>query len=532
MKFFILLFAAAIAAGQPAQKPGSVEGLVVNSATKSPVGKAAVTLHNAAKGFAYAAVADDAGRFQFPSVEPGANYTITAEAPGFTQEPARHARPFTVAEDRKVTGIAASLLPGGAVSGKVIDADGDPVSGIQIQLLAYGYESGARQLGIGGSGETDDRGEYRLSLLAPGRYYVLSNTRERQPDPPGRMHRSQPDSDYPATFYPAALDISGATPIDLPPGGEVGGIDLRLQKIPLFHIRGKVAASPEGSQNMRAGLFMARCEPGERGIISGTWNTIVSMDGTFDVPHVAPGSYCVTAQVNRDFAYQTVTVSDRDLDNVTLTLAPAFQIRGSVVVEGAPLDNLRNLTIMLGPVDTITGYAVGRAQSDGTFVLDNARALSYSVDYNGLPANAYVKSIRIDGRDAPEGTIDVTSAADSLTLVLATDTGQVTGSLRSANGDAADIAVVLAPAGQSLRHRVRSAFTDANGNFTVTGLAPGDYKAFAFEAIDLSSIQAPEYRQPFESMGTSVTVHPNGRETVDMKVISAGQVVEALNKLR
>jgi hypothetical protein len=133
------------------------------------------------------------------------------------------------------------------------------------------------KLGIGGSGETDDRGQYRLSLLVPGRYYLLCNTRERQPDPPGRMHRSQPELDYTAIFYPAARDISGATPIDLPPGGEVGGIDLRLQKIRLFHIRGKVAGSSEGSQNTRAGLFMARCEPGERGIIGGTEHD--SLDG-------------------------------------------------------------------------------------------------------------------------------------------------------------------------------------------------------------------------------------------------------------
>jgi uncharacterized surface anchored protein len=533
MRLFILLFATALSASQPAPKPGAVEGLIINSATKAPVSKATVTLHNTAKGFAYAAIADDAGRFKFPSVEPGADYTITADATGFTQEPAHHAMPFTVAEDQRVTGITASLLPGGAVSGKVVDSDGDPVSHVPVQLLTYGYESGTRQLGIGASGETNDRGEYRLSLLAPGRYYLLANTRERQPDPPGRMHRSQPDSDYTATFYPAARESSGATPIDLPAGAEVGGIDLRLQKIRLFHIRGKVAGSSEGSQNTRAGLFMARCEPGERGIIGGTWNTIVSMDGTFDVPRVAPGSYCITAQVNRDFAHQIVTLSGRDLDNVTLTLAPAFQVRGSVLVEGTPLDNLRNLTVTLGPVDTITGFAVGRVQADGTLILDNARPLSYSVDYNGLPANAYVKSIRIDGRDAPGGMIDVTSAADTLTLVVATDSGQATGSLRSVNGDAAaGIAVVVAPAGHSLRHRVRYAFTDANGNFTVTGLAPGDYKAFAFEAIDLASMQAPEYRRPFESMGTSVTVHPNGRETVDMKVISADQVAETVNKLR
>jgi uncharacterized surface anchored protein len=75
-------------------------------------------------------------------------------------------------------------------------------------------------------------------------------------------------------------------------------------------------------------------------------------------------------------------------------------------------------------------------------------------------------------------------------------------------------------------------FTDVNGSFTVTGVAPGDYKAFAFEDIDLAAMPSPEYRQPFESMGTSVTIHPNGHETVDLKVITAEQAAEAVNKLR
>src|SRR5580700_9002593 len=109
MRLSIFFFAAALAGAQPLPKPGSVEGLVVNSATKAPAGKAMVALHNTAKGFAYATVADDAGRFQFPSVEPGAGYVLTADAPGFLQDWAHRARPFTVAEDQKITDITAPV---------------------------------------------------------------------------------------------------------------------------------------------------------------------------------------------------------------------------------------------------------------------------------------------------------------------------------------------------------------------------------------------------------------------------------------
>lgn len=120
------------------------------------------------------------------------------------------------------------------------------------------------------------------------------------------------------------------------------------------------------------------------------------------------------------------------------------------------------------------------------------------------------------------------SGADALTFVLGSDPGRVTGPL-----PAAGIAVVVAPAGQSVqRDQLHSALTDANGNFTIIGLVPGDYQAFAFEAIDLDSMHSPEYRQVFESMATSATIHPNGRETVEMNVISAEQAAEALKKLR
>ena len=93
--------------------------------------------------------------------------------------------------------------------------------------------------------------------------------------------------------------------------------------------------------------------------------------------------------------------------------------------------------------------------------------------------------------------------------------------------------MVVAPAGISLLPgRVRSALCGANGNFTLAGIAPGDYKVFAFEEIDVSSMSAPQYRQVFESMATAVTVHSNGHETADVKVISADQAAEALKKLR
>jgi hypothetical protein len=283
MRFVIFLFAVVTSSSQPATKPASVEGQAINSITKAPVARATVTLRNTAKNSAYAIISDDSGRFKFPNVEPATGYIVTAEAPGYTPDSTHPAKLFNLAEDQKVTGITASLLPGGAISGKVVDADGDPITGAQVQLRWYGYQSGTKQLEEGESRVTDDRSEYRLPLLAPGRYYLLARAPGREPDPPGRMHRNQPDFGFADTFYPNTREISGATPVDLSPGAEIGGIDFRLQEIRLFHIRGKISRSLSGLQIMRTGVVAARCEAGGAGVPAGPFsNAAVSMDGSFD----------------------------------------------------------------------------------------------------------------------------------------------------------------------------------------------------------------------------------------------------------
>src|SRR5260370_17544384 len=69
----------------PGLKPGSAEGVVINSVTGQPLKKANVTLRNP-RGFAYAAVTDAAGHFLIQNEDPG-TYQAMAAGDAFTPAP-------------------------------------------------------------------------------------------------------------------------------------------------------------------------------------------------------------------------------------------------------------------------------------------------------------------------------------------------------------------------------------------------------------------------------------------------------------
>src|SRR5258705_13101303 len=71
-----------------------------------------------------------------------------------------------------MTAVQVAMAPTGSVSGCIYDRDDEPLGKAQVQALRAIYKDGRRILTIAQTVETNDRGEYRLFWLAPGRYYV------------------------------------------------------------------------------------------------------------------------------------------------------------------------------------------------------------------------------------------------------------------------------------------------------------------------------------------------------------------------
>src|SRR6476660_6447629 len=174
---------------QPAQPRDlcSIEGQVMNSLTGEPVRKAHISLQamgspnsRGANPSTYAAVTDAGGRFTMQDIEPG-TYFMGAERNGFIDAQSGRsgqARPaLTLNPGQHISDVAFRLVPHGVITGRVLDEDGEPVQGVQVNVLRYRFFRGKRQLVPSGGSGTDDLGDYRIFGLAPGKYYLSANYR-------------------------------------------------------------------------------------------------------------------------------------------------------------------------------------------------------------------------------------------------------------------------------------------------------------------------------------------------------------------
>ena len=93
--------------------------------------------------------------------------------------------PLTLAAGQAVGTIQIAMTPTAAISGRIRDRFDQPIGNVEVQALKATYQDGRRALTKVASVQSDDRGEYRLFWLPPGRYYLSA----RHPDIGGGMMR-------------------------------------------------------------------------------------------------------------------------------------------------------------------------------------------------------------------------------------------------------------------------------------------------------------------------------------------------------
>jgi protocatechuate 3,4-dioxygenase beta subunit len=175
--FFVFLLAPSVLA----QTPATIEGQVLDALTGVPIRKAVLTLRKIADDSRAAeADTDTSGRFRFTGVPPG-EYTLAAAARGYlildrdsARQPRREGTLFALAPAQNLSGLVLRLTPFGAISGRIVDDDGDPVAAGEVQVWHVTYRNWIRELAAdrGYNTLTDDRGIFRIAGLPPGRYYL------------------------------------------------------------------------------------------------------------------------------------------------------------------------------------------------------------------------------------------------------------------------------------------------------------------------------------------------------------------------
>jgi len=520
----------------PSGKPGSVEGTVIDQVTQAPVRKAAVTIINTMGGYAFAGATDSQGKFRIDNADPGRYIVQNVVAQGYWYNgPRTMESAFTVNEEEHVTGIKVELQPFGVIAGKVVNEDGEPMRDVSIQAFAYTYVRGVKRIGNSAGTNSDDRGEFRLSDLRPGRYLVRAwlwagsgqvflNAGMNNGPPPPNTHSNIPETGYPYSFYPNTSDPAQATLVRVSPGNTTPGIDFQMRSVPVFHIRGRVAGV---SQDFRPSVSATECSHGGSSNPDGVYNAPVDPGGAFDLPGLVPGTYCLSIAAGRRnaaaFARQTVTINDRSIHDVEVTLQTSSPVSGVVSVDGqSPV--LPRMRLNLERLDG-TGGTFGAGVTDGKFEIAAMPSGTYQILAVGLQPTMYLKSVQYNSQEAPTGSVAIGPEGGQISLLIGTDAGILTGTVQTESGDpAASVDITVAP-DDSLSQRadlVKTGATDSKGSFQIRGLAPGNYKVYAWEDHDLNGLPSVlDFRKQFSSYAAAVVVSPGATASVQVKSIPA-----------
>jgi hypothetical protein len=424
----------------------------------------------------------------------------------------------------------------------VLDEEGEPLARVQVQMMRQLFFRGKLQLMPTGGSQTIDTGEFRVADLAPGRYWVSATYRGRMTmfgEAPARNTADQPEEEYVTTYYPGTIDQASARPIDVQAGQEMPGIDIRIQKTRVYRIRGKVTGGPQPLRNVRLAVL-----PRERGAFMGFMGGaggMVKEDGSFEIGSVQPGSYYVAALPMQGaqsvVGKVAVDVSRENVQNVALVLGSGMTLKGSIRIEGdvQQPEEAQGKKITFGAVhlqlQSIEGMPVSTSgvsvKDDGSFALENVGPDRYRILAINLPEGTWLKSIRAGDQEVLDSGLDLSAGMSGLVqITLGSGSGQISGTVQDAKQQAAPGSIVTLlpdPMREGRNDLYRMTTADQNGQFTLRGIPPGEYRLFAWEDVEPGSYMDPEFLKPHESKAQKISIKAKSQQQVLVAQIGTGR---------
>ena len=527
-----------LASAQPPQpkpvEPGAVSGWVENTATGKPVERAIVALDLFGRlgppTSALLALTNAEGRFEFSTVEPG-NYRIGAVRAGFSvvqdqnlQGPGGRVN-ILVASGAKVTGLKLRLTPEAVISGRVTDEDGDPQPGVSVRLMHPVYVNGQRQLQRIEPivSTSDDRGQYRIYGLVPGRYTVVAT---------GGNNGAAFDKYFPA-FYPSGTDPSTATLFDIKPGTQLHDINLILLQAHMTRLRGRAIDAATDQPAGGAGILLSPRGTAFNGV--STAHASANAKGEWEISDVRPGPHTVGAELARGqdrlSARINVEIPPTGMDDLQLRLTPGAELAGTVSLDGeqgrSAFDPSK-LRVVVQAREYDAGVSDGAVTAQGRFTIRSVRPAPYDVSVTPLPEALYLKSVLLEKEETINTGFEVAEARSyHLDVTLGGDGAEIEGTVKDAeDSPSSGVTVLLVPAGAALRkfgRLYKTAVTTHDGKYVLKGIPAGAYLLYAWDQVDPGIWFEPDFLPRYQVNAVSVSLEANGRTTTDLKLLTAAE---------
>lgn len=294
----VILSAVALTAEAQATR---LSGRVLADETGDPVPNARVLLTSPASG--PSVLTDRDGRFTLAT--PSGPVTVAATKTGYSRREAMAAAAGLPIEIR--------LIRGAVISGRVIDALGDPIVGGRV--LAEVTSASKTGFTVAAAADTDDRGEYRLGSLQPDTFRVAVITM-------GAMTRQaigpNPVTVFPTvqkTYYPDAATPEAAQGLRVEAADDRSAIDFVLpagsnsQRFIMMPASPLARAQAPDPSARPTGVIRGRVVTTDRRALPHAQVRLLSQrtpfqsdtatsddDGRFEFRNLAPGSFRIAAR--------------------------------------------------------------------------------------------------------------------------------------------------------------------------------------------------------------------------------------------
>jgi hypothetical protein len=402
------------------------------------------------------------------TLRPG-SWRLTAARAGWFPSPRSEAL-VEVKEGNPGGAVRLELQAPAAVSGVVLDAYGEPLQGLPVQVFQRMCRAGEERIFSAGQSLTDDRGAYRIHSIPEGSYIIYA----------AHVSQSQ-EPRYEGQFFPAVADFNAAVPVTLQAGLETSNVDFRLREAKLGTLRVQAEAGLPWLFTLlkvSGGVYEHIAQQPRRD--PGGWYVFERLPlGEYAVAGYLPGRGEATprggyalARLGREGEVAEVVLDEIGVANLQ------GAIRCNEACEGLAFDRLELQVYSRGVKSFVVGASAAgaRVRLDGTFRLSVMPLVDYLVKLQGLPGDLYVTSVKVEGQ-SPRLDHQVTHTGSNAMVEVNIGRGAATleVNLQGIDAQAASRGVVqLLRAG--VREPIETVQVDRDRRAVFRNLAPGEYR--------------------------------------------------------
>jgi len=470
----------------PVNKPdartaATVRGKITNAKTGSPVKDVRVTLQPPGHGeVAGSATSDSNGGYEI-RVAPGL-YNLSAAKDGFVMTPYLDVANVPVLElgVGQEAAVDLRLPPGATMAGTVKDVSGAPIADANLQATMKIYRQGKIEFQLRAAARTNDRGEYRLTNLRAGRYYLQAGKRGIA----GPGIRT-----FVPMMYPGASRFEDAQPIRVDVGEDKSAINFRLPDATTYSVSGRITFLTTGQPLANMAIRVDPDHPGF-GMNSSTRSR---GDGTFSLEGLTAGGYRMEGKLTGGFEgpsgyfLRFFELKTADITNLSIHVGYGT-VKGNLRAAGGSLPERMSVLLFVRNPFGGTGYALSAiSHTNGTFEIGGVQpgicdlAIRNDLATTGRAPEFFVGPVTVDGQDVSDSGIRVPEGTAPVNVSVTVDfrPGTITGKTLDFDNrpiPGANLVLMSAdPKKRLLYPYWREIKSDREGAFRLGSLIPGDY---------------------------------------------------------